>query len=83
MRTMPFLSIFTAIISMFFLIYFWLPLFFILFIVIIAYIGLMWILSLLTNSPTNINVIKIKRYSSENHDYIDTTTADKDTNKNK
>ncbi|MGL4561935.1 MAG: hypothetical protein ACRCV0_06590 [Brevinema sp.] len=86
MQQNPILSIITAILGIWLLIYFWLPIFFIVILVVSMYLFIIFLLSLFTQNKPNIKFIKIKSYQSKSNnkqdpDIIETTTADKDKKK--
>ncbi|MGL4562554.1 MAG: hypothetical protein ACRCVW_01685 [Brevinema sp.] len=86
MQQNPILSIITAILGIWLLIYFWLPIFFIVILVVSMYLFIIFLLSLFTQNKPNIKFIKIRSYQSKSNnkqdpDIIETTTADKDKKK--
>ncbi|MGL4388383.1 MAG: hypothetical protein ACRCTJ_03205 [Brevinema sp.] len=96
MRPNFFLSIISSMIVLFLLFYFVLPIFLIFLAVGIIYLVFSFLWFLVTGRKPNIKVVKVKTYSnyqpykkdSSNHnsldqDIIETTTADKDSTKNK
>lgn len=84
-------SILSLIVGLFFLFYLWLPLFFLILLGGLAYFLIAFLFAKITGKPFtqgNIKIVNIRRYQhpptqnpTTHVDYIDTTTADKEENK--